>query len=51
MRAEQRAVGRALSGLLLGAAAGALATLIVPREAAGRDHGWQELTAGNGTPR
>ncbi len=44
MRAEQRAVGRALSGLLLGAVAGALATLIVPREAAERDHGRRGLT-------
>ena len=35
MRAEQRAVGRALSALLLGLVAGALATLIVPRETAG----------------
>ncbi|CAN5349258.1 hypothetical protein BH20ACT9_BH20ACT9_03980 [soil metagenome] len=46
MRAEQRAVGRALSGLLLGAVAGALATLILPREAADPDHGRRGLTHG-----
>lgn len=44
MRAEQKAVGRALSGLLLGAVAGALATKIVPREAARPNLGRHRLT-------
>lgn len=46
MRAEQRAVGRALSGLLLGAVAGVLVTLIVPRDETERGHGRQGLTDG-----